>query len=91
MTLTLTDDLDFGTKEKVLSQSMHNVKYESPITYQSKAMANVKVFADKHTDRPNTICPRSIDAVAYKRQYALQCSAILTTTIYTRESKNENE
>ena len=27
------------------------MKYESSITYHSKAMANVKVFADKHTDR----------------------------------------
>jgi hypothetical protein len=27
------------------------MKYESPITYHSKDMANVKVFADKQTDR----------------------------------------
>ena len=34
------------------------VKYESCITYHSKAMANVKVFSDKHTERrPKTICP----------------------------------
>jgi hypothetical protein len=27
------------------------MKYESPITYHSKDMANVKVFADRQTDR----------------------------------------
>jgi hypothetical protein len=27
------------------------VKYESPITYHSKDMTNVKVFADKQTDK----------------------------------------
>jgi hypothetical protein len=27
------------------------MKYESPITYQSKDMANVKVFADRQTNR----------------------------------------
>ena len=27
------------------------VKYESSITYHSKAMANIKVFADKQTDK----------------------------------------
>jgi hypothetical protein len=41
------------------------MKYESPITYHSKDMANVKVFADRQTnkqmDRPKTICPRSFD------------------------------
>ena len=41
------------------------VKYESSITYHSKAMANVKVFADKQaekraggqTGQPKTTCP----------------------------------
>jgi hypothetical protein len=45
------------------------MKYESPITCHSKDMANVKVFADRETDRrmdeqtdrPKTICPRSFD------------------------------
>ena len=32
------------------------VKYESSITYHSKAMANVKVFVDRQTDRPKTLC-----------------------------------
>ena len=32
------------------------MKYESSITYHSKAMANVKVFVDKRTDRPKTTC-----------------------------------
>jgi hypothetical protein len=30
------------------------MKYESPITYHSKDMANVKVFADRQMDRPKT-------------------------------------
>jgi hypothetical protein len=33
------------------------MKYESPITYHSKDMANVKVFADRQMDRPKTIMP----------------------------------
>jgi hypothetical protein len=41
------------------------MKYECPITYHSKDMANVKVFADRQTDRqmdrPKTICPLSFD------------------------------
>ena len=45
------------------------MKYESCITNNSKAMANVKDFADKQTniwtngqtDRPKTICHQSID------------------------------
>ena len=46
------------------------VIYESSITDHSKAIAKVKVFTDKQTnkrtdrqtDGPKTICPRSIDA-----------------------------
>ena len=44
------------------------VKHESSIIYHSKAMANVKVFADKQTNEQNlmyrakTLCSRSIDA-----------------------------
>ena len=44
MTLTFVLKKGFYPKE-------HNVKYESPITYHLKAMANVKVFADKPTNR----------------------------------------
>ena len=40
------------------------MKKESSITNHSKAMATVKVFADKQTDNPKTIRPRSIDAGA---------------------------
>jgi hypothetical protein len=48
------------------------MKYESHITYHSKDMANVKVFAERQTnrhtnrqmDRPKTICPRSFDKEA---------------------------
>ena len=42
----LTDDLDFGTKERDLHLGIY-VTYESSITSYSKTMANVKVFADK--------------------------------------------
>jgi hypothetical protein len=35
-----------------------HMKYESPITYHSKDMANVESFC-RQTDRPKTICPRS--------------------------------
>jgi hypothetical protein len=42
------------------------MKYESPITYHSKDMVNVKVFADRQTDRPKIICPRSFDMGALK-------------------------
>jgi hypothetical protein len=37
------------------------MKYQSSITYHSKDMANVKVFADRQTNRPKTICPQSFD------------------------------
>ena len=40
------------------------MKYEGPNSYQSKAMANVKVFVNKQTDKPKNICPQSIDAGA---------------------------
>jgi hypothetical protein len=33
------------------------MKYESPITYHSKDMANVKVFADRQTNRPKLYAP----------------------------------
>jgi hypothetical protein len=37
------------------------MKYESPITYHSQDMANIKVFAgrqtDRQMDRPKTISP----------------------------------
>ena len=47
-------------------------KYEGPNSYQSKDMANVKVFADIQMDKPKngqadgskTICSKSIDAGA---------------------------
>ena len=43
-----------------------HLKYEGPNSYQSKDMANVKVFAGKQTDGPKTICPGSIEAGAQK-------------------------
>ena len=49
VTLILTDDLDFGTKERVLPKGIYIC--ESSITYHSKAMADVKVFADRQIDR----------------------------------------
>ena len=63
-------DLELGTKRKILSQGISHVRYEGPKSYQSKDMANVKVFVDKHTDKrtgPKTICPRSIDALSAKQ------------------------
>ena len=48
--MTLSDDLDFGNKGRVLPQGIY-MKYESSITYHSKAMAKVKVFADKQTNK----------------------------------------
>ena len=56
MTLTLV--LKKGQEKS--PRNIH-VKYERSITYHSNAMANVKVFADKQTDRPKTVCARSID------------------------------
>ena len=44
MTVILTEDLDLGTKEKVLHQSKKHVKYEGYITHQSKVIANGKVY-----------------------------------------------
>jgi hypothetical protein len=39
-----------------------HMKYESPVTYHSKDMANVKVFADKQTDgQAKNYSPRSFD------------------------------
>jgi hypothetical protein len=40
------------------------MKYEKAITCHSKDMANVKDFADRQTNRPKTICPRSFDTGA---------------------------
>ena len=42
--LDLVDDLELVTNRKVLSQDNTYVKYEGPNLYQSKYMANVKVF-----------------------------------------------
>ena len=47
----MVDDLDFSTKERVFTPRNTNVKYESSITYHSKAMANIKRFCNKQTDR----------------------------------------
>ena len=51
------------------------MKYEGPNAYQSKDMENVKVSADKQTDKrtdgqmdkPKTIFARSIDSGAFKK------------------------
>ena len=61
--------LNWYQHEGLVTRYTH-MKYEGPSSYQSKDMANVKVFADKQTnkrtdgqtDGPKTICPRSIDA-----------------------------
>ena len=45
MTLTLVLKKGFYPKEYII------MKYESSTTYDSKAMTNVKVFADKQMDK----------------------------------------
>jgi hypothetical protein len=42
---------NFGTNRTVFVIRNTYMKYESPITYHSNDMANVKVFADRQTDR----------------------------------------
>ena len=69
-TVTLIFDLDIIMmltlviiEERVLPHEY--VKYDSSITYYSKGKANVKVFADKQTDRrAKNYMPRSIDVGA---------------------------
>ena len=81
MTVTLVLKKGFYPKEYIYTVY---VTCENSITYHSKAMTNVKVFADKQpvertdgrthgqTDgqknRPKTICPRSIDAGEHKKR-----------------------
>ena len=67
MTLTSSDDLDFGTKEKVLVRPRYtHMKCESYIAYHSKVMANVKVALQTNRQTNNRqskrYIPRSIDA-----------------------------
>ena len=66
LTWTLTDDPDFGTKERALPQAIYMWNMEVlSLNYHSKVMANVKVFADKRTNRPKTTCsPQFINAGA---------------------------
>ena len=47
-----------------------NAKYEVSISYSSKVITKVKVDrqTDKQTDRRKTICPRSFDPGAQKKQ-----------------------
>ena len=62
-TVTLIFDLDLADdsciKERVLPQGV-SMRNKKTITYHSKAMGNVKVVADNKTDRPKTVCPRSM-------------------------------
>ena len=54
-------------KQKGLVTRYTHAKYEGPNCYQSKAMTNVKVFADKPTDKrtgQKLYAPRPIDAGA---------------------------
>ena len=61
--MTVTDDLDLGTKEKVLP-----CEYESSITYHSKAVTNIKVFllTKRQTNRAKTVCSLSTKGRASK-------------------------
>jgi hypothetical protein len=55
--------------QKCLITRNTHVKYESPIIYHSKDMANVKVFAYRQTDRQNnrqTNRRKDIQAKYYK-------------------------
>ena len=64
-TVTLIFDLDFVTTEKVFIPKNIDVKYESSITYRSKARGDVSLC--RQTDRPTgqkLDNPRSIDAGA---------------------------
>ena len=45
----MTGDRELGTNRKVFVMRYTLVKYEGPNFYQSKDMANIKVFADKQT------------------------------------------
>ena len=49
--LDLADDLELVTNRKFLVTRYTYVKHKGPNSYQSKDMANVKVFADKQTDK----------------------------------------
>ena len=42
------------------------VKYESSITYHSKAMANIKVFADKEMDRRTNTQAKNYMPMTYR-------------------------
>ena len=51
-------------RQKGLVTRYTQVKYDGHDCYQSKDMANVKVFADKQTDGPKNICTQSMDTGA---------------------------
>ena len=61
----MTDDHKLGTNRKGLVTRYTHVKYESLKSYQSKGIANVKVFVDKQkhartngqTNGPRTLWP----------------------------------
>ena len=55
------------------------MKYESSVTYHSKAMANVQVFCgqtNRQMDGPKTIFPRSIDAGGHKNEVIMMIKGI---------------
>ena len=68
--LTLTNDLDFDTKRKVLPQGIYMWNMKSSITYHSKDMANVKVFGDKQWDKRTTLLKKikGSDVLHYERK-----------------------
>ena len=104
-TVTSIFDLDLDRRpltwyqqEGLVTRYTH-VKYAGPNSYQSKDMANVKVFVDKQnykrtdrqTDGLKTICPRSIDAGKNKstacgfQRWAVGC------LIQDKKSKSKKE
>jgi hypothetical protein len=55
------------------------MKYESSITYHSKDMANVKVFADRQTDRQTkNYMPPIFRYGGIKSKHKIECRAIQT-------------
>ena len=86
--------LNLVSTERSCQKLYSKVKYEGPNSYQSKDLANVKVFADKQTDWLKTICPRSIYVGAWvtvlfsKSLYQITIYWFSTTSMTQRAFEN---
>ena len=89
-TLTLTDDLDFGTKETVFPKNIY-VKYEISITYHSKAIANVKAFTDKQTDKRTgqKLYAPDLSTRGYKKIFLTMANAMICYHKYIQNTVRE--